>query len=139
MPKIIRGVSISDQRGTVAFINDFNMQPIKRFYSINHLDINIVRAWRLHRIEQRWFHVVKGEFLIRLVNIDDWVSPSKNLPIIEFLLTEKNNEVLHIPAGFGSSIQATEESSIMIVFADYGIENAQFDNYLFPSDYFESD
>lgn len=136
-PNIIKGGTSTDHRGTVSFMNDFNMIDVKRIYVIFHPDISIVRAWRAHKLEQRWFFAVDGQFLIRLVKIDNWEMPDKNVPIEEFILTASNTEVLHIPIGYGSSIQALKENSKLIVFADHGIENSAMDDYLYPSDYFK--
>lgn len=135
---IIKGGSHSDHRGTISFVNDFDMNPVRRFYVISHPDTEIVRGWRAHKIEQRWFQVLYGAFLIRLVKIDNWESPSKNLPVEKFTLFADNNEVLYIPAGYGTLIQAIQKNSRIIVYGDYGIENANLDDYLYPSDYFES-
>jgi dTDP-4-dehydrorhamnose 3,5-epimerase-like enzyme len=135
-PTIIAGGMHTDQRGTIRFFNDFDMEPIKRFYIIEHTDIETIRGWRAHRIEQRWFQVTHGTFKIQLVKIDNWESPDKNLPKEEFIISPQDNQVLHIPKGFASSIQALESNSKVIVFTDYGIENAKLDDHLYPVDYF---
>ena len=136
-PRIIKGGSHTDHRGKISFMNEFDMTEVKRSYVIFHPETDIIRAWRAHKIEQRGFHVLDGGFLIRLVKINDWEMPDRNLSIEEFILTAENTEVLHIPAGYGSSIQAIEKNSKLIVFGDYGIDNAKLDDYLYPSDFFE--
>ncbi|WP_449437260.1 WxcM-like domain-containing protein [Pedobacter steynii] len=138
IPAIINGGYSTDHRGTISYVNDFDMSSVKRFYIITHPDVETVRGWRAHKIEQRWFHVTEGEFLIKLVKIDNWESPDKNLFIQEFMLTSNNIQTLCVPAGYGSLIRATKEKSKIIVFADYGIENANLDDYVYPSDYFDA-
>ncbi|RZK25677.1 MAG: sugar epimerase [Flavobacterium sp.] len=135
--QIIIGGSLTDERGTITIFNDFDMQSVKRFYRIKHHDIVTVRGWRGHRIEQRWFHVNIGAFSIKLIAIDDWNSPDPRLPQKEIMLRAEESSVLHIPAGYASAIQATIANSEITVFADYGIDHAKFDDYLFPSDYFK--
>lgn len=135
-PSVIKGGSHTDFRGTLYFINDFDMNLIKRFYSISHLDTQIRRGWRGHRIEQRWFHVTVGSFEIELVSIDNWEQPNKELPILSFVLTAEKTEVLHVPAGYATCIRALQANSKVILFADYGIENAKLDDHLWPLDYF---
>lgn len=135
--KIINGGIHTDERGTITFINDFDMQLVKRFYRIKHYDIHTTRGWRGHRIEQRWFHVNIGAFRIKLIAIDDWNSPDPTLRQKEIMLRAEENSVLHIPAGYASAIQATVANSEITVFADYGIDHAQHDDYLFPTDYFK--
>jgi len=135
-PVLIPGGQHADHRGTLTFLNDFNMSEIKRFYIIQNKDIDIIRAWRAHKIEQRWFYAVDGEFLIKVVKIDSFESPAKHLPVEEYLISAKSNQVLHIPVGYATSVQATTNESKLLVFADYGIENAKLDDYLYPQDYF---
>ena len=135
-PELIHCGQYVDHRGTITFLNEFNMEQVKRFYVIQNKDTEVIRAWRAHKIEQRWFHVACGEFLIRVVKIENWDTPDPKAEIQEFSLSEKNNQVLHLPKGYGSWIKAVEENSKLIVFADYPIENASLDDYQYSPDYF---
>ncbi len=134
--KLIAGGVHSDIRGSIEFVNEFDMNQVKRFYIIKHNDIKTLRGWRAHKIEQRWFYVLNGIFQVQIVKIDNWDSPDKNLPIQEQILSEPAKQILHIPAGYATCLKALEEDSRILVFADSGIENASNDNYLFPLDYF---
>ena len=134
--KILKGDTHIDDRGSICYINCFDLTPIKRFYFIKPSNTTIVRAWRAHKIEQRWFHVTKGSFEIKLVKINNWQNPNRNLIQESIILIHRDNVVLHIPKGFASSIKACEENSELMVFADYQMEHAKNDNYLFPIDYF---
>jgi len=134
-PSMIKGGSHTDHRGTIHFVNDFDMSQVKRFYLIEHPNIEVIRAWRAHRIEQRWFNAVAGKFVIRIVKIDNWESPTKVVSIQDVHLSSCN-EVLYIPSGYGTWIQAEENNSKLLVFGDYGIEHAINDDYLYPQDYF---
>ncbi len=135
---LIVGSSHNDARGTVTFVNDFDMTEVKRFYRIKHQDTETIRGWRAHKIEQRWFHVTNGIFVIRLIAIDDFLSPTPSLPQKEFTLKAEDNAVLHVPVGYASAIQAKTTNSELIIFADYDIDNAKNDDYLYPIDYFNS-
>lgn len=134
-PKIIRGNHHADERGALTFNNNFNAFGIKRIYTIENESLDFVRAWQGHQIEQRWFSAVIGSFLIKLINIDNWDKPSKDLPILEFILTSENFDILHIPAGFATSIQGLEENSKLLLFADYQMGEL-LDEFRFPNDYF---
>jgi dTDP-4-dehydrorhamnose 3,5-epimerase-like enzyme len=134
-PNITKGNHHQDERGIIKFNNDFNALGIKRIYSIENADTHFIRAWQGHRIEQRWFSAVVGSFTIKLIEIDNWAQPSKDLPQIEFILNAENLDILHMPAGFISSIRANENSSKLMVFADF-ILGEVADEYRFPQDYF---
>jgi dTDP-4-dehydrorhamnose 3,5-epimerase len=137
-PQIIVGGNHSDSRGTICFVNDFNMEEIKRFYCIKHHDTSVMRGWRAHRIEQRWFYVYKGVFEVRLVEIDNWTNPDPCLEQMVIVLDAKNNSVLHVPKGYATCLQALENDSELMAYGDYAIQHAANDDYLFPVNYFKN-
>ena len=134
-PEIIRGNHHSDTRGTLTFNNDFNAIAIKRIYTVENASTDFIRAWQGHQIEQRWFSAMVGSFIIKLIKIDSWENPSKDLPVLEFILSSENLDVLHVPAGYVSSIQAKEAASKLMAFADYSLGEIE-DEYRFPVNYF---
>ena len=134
-PKIIKGNHHTDHRGTLSFNNDFNSFGVKRVYTIENESLDFVRAWQGHQIEQRWFSAVAGSFKIKLIEIDDWKNPTKDLPILEFILNSENLDILHVPRGFATSIQSLEDHSKLLLFADYQLGEIQ-DEYRFASNYF---
>jgi dTDP-4-dehydrorhamnose 3,5-epimerase-like enzyme len=134
-PKIIEGGFYDDDRGSLHFNNDFVASDIKRIYTITNKDQDFIRAWTGHKIERRWFSAVGGAFQIKLIKIDNWESPSKNLPQLEFLLSDENLDVLAIPSGYVTSIQASEENSKLLVMADYMLGEIK-DEYRIEKSYF---
>jgi len=134
----IQGGVASDDRGQIRFVNDFDMSLVKRFYIIKNVDTELVRGWRAHRLEQRWFYVLSGSFVIDLVKIDDWDQVSSSLPVQRVLLEASSMQILHLPKGYGTAFQAKDINSELLVYSDFGIENAQYDDHVFPLDYFEN-
>jgi len=134
-PMIIKGDCYSDDRGMLKYNNTFDATAIKRVYLIENRDTSFIRAWQGHQIEQRWFSVVTGSFKIQLIEIDNWEKPSKNLKTSIFILESKNLDVLHIPAGYISSIQALTKKAKLVVMADYKLGEIQ-DEYRFDKEYF---
>jgi len=132
----IKGGNSLDKRGQIRYVNGFDMSLVKRFYIIKNSDTELVRGWRGHRIEKRWFYVLYGSFELNLVEIDDWNQPSVNLSIETIKLTMDDQQIVYLPTGHASAFRALEENSELLVFADYGIEHAPFDNYTWPIDYF---
>jgi dTDP-4-dehydrorhamnose 3,5-epimerase-like enzyme len=119
IPKITKGNSHTDSRGTLFFNNDFEASVIKRFYVIENQNTDFIRAWQGHKIEQRWFSAVQGAFKIQLICIDNWENPSKESEQFGFVLQAEKLDVLHIPQGYVSSIQSLEEGSKLLVMSDY--------------------
>lgn len=131
-----QGGIAKDHRGQIRFVNEFDMSMVKRFYIIKNSDLELVRGWRAHRIEQRWFYILHGSFKLELVKIDNWDKPSQNLEIVKIILDAKDNRVLNIPAGYGTALQALEKESEILVFADHHLDHAPNDNYTYGLDYF---
>ncbi|MDR2270659.1 MAG: WxcM-like domain-containing protein [Sphingobacterium sp.] len=134
----IQGGIAKDERGEIRFINEFDMSLAKRFYIIKNKEVGIIRGWRAHKIEQRWFYALSGRFDFGLVKIDNWDSPDVNLPLERVSLNASDLKVLHIPSGYGTAFCAKEENSELIVFADYPITHASCDDHTWPSDYFKN-
>ncbi|TJZ60116.1 hypothetical protein FAZ15_14640 [Sphingobacterium olei] len=136
MINTIQGGIATDHRGSIRFVNDFDMSLVKRFYIIKNADLETVRGWRAHRIEQRWFYVLSGSFVVDLVQIDNWETPSPDLAIEREVIKATDQQVLHVPVGYGTAFRALEANSELLVFADYGIDNAKNDDYTWPVDFF---
>jgi len=121
LPKIIKGNSFTDIRGTINFNNSFDASQIKRMYIIQNSSVNFIRGWQGHKVEQRWFSALQGSFRIKLIKIDDWNTPSKSLVYQEIRLEAKTLDILHIPQGYVTSIQSIKNNSKLLVMADYAI------------------
>lgn len=134
----IQGGIAQDERGQIRFVNDFDMALVKRFYIIKNADTELVRGWRAHQIEQRWFYVLSGAFSVDLIQIDNWEIPSPDLPVQQVILHSADMQVLHVPVGYGTAFKALEPNSELLVFADYGIEHAALDDHTWPLDYFKN-
>jgi dTDP-4-dehydrorhamnose 3,5-epimerase-like enzyme len=136
VPKLIKGNSHEDARGTLIYNNDFEASGIKRIYVIENQNTDFIRAWQGHKIEQRWFSAIKGSFKIELIAIDNWDRPFKKSERFEFMLDSEKLDVLHIPPGYVSSIQSLKEGAKLLVMADY-LMGAIEDEYRYESGYFE--
>jgi len=77
---LLKGAKHRDQRGIITYNNDFDASQIKRSYTIENASLDFIRGWQGHKIEQRWFACMKGKFEIRVIEVDDFENPSKNLP-----------------------------------------------------------
>jgi dTDP-4-dehydrorhamnose 3,5-epimerase-like enzyme len=138
IPKITEGNSHTDSRGTVFFNNNFDASAIKKIYVIENRSADFMRCWQGHKVEQRWFSVIKGVFRIQLIAIDNWENPSRNLEKITFIINSNQLDILHIPQGYVSSIQSVESDSKLLVMADYRFNEIN-DDYKFSPDYFENE
>ena len=135
--KLFKGERYEDQRGRLYFNNNFDSSIVKRIYFIENINVNFIRGWQGHKIEQRWFSAVCGSFKIELIKIDDWNKPSKNLIKKKFILNSKTLDVLHIPKGYVSSIQSLQLKSKLLVMSDFLLGEIN-DELRYDLDYFEN-
>jgi dTDP-4-dehydrorhamnose 3,5-epimerase-like enzyme len=133
-PGIINGAIHSDERGTLSFFNDLNIDEAKRFYIIRPSGIEIVRAWQGHKYEQKWFFATAGGFKIVTVKIDNWDNPSAQCELLEFDLKGEDTKVLHIPGGHATGIKATEPNSALMIFSDFTVQQSIDDDFRFSQD-----
>lgn len=134
----IQGGIAQDERGALRFVNDFDMSLVKRFYIIKNADTELIRGWRGHKIEQRWFYALSGEFSLDLVKIDNWANPDQSLPIYNITLKACEMKVLNVPSGYATAFRALEKGSELLVYADYPLSHAIEDDYTWPIAYFNS-
>lgn len=134
-PNFIKGSFHKDQRGTLSYNNEFDSSEIKRIYVIENNSIEFIRGWQGHQIEQRWFSAISGTFQIELIKIDNWENPSKSLNVSTFLLKDEELNILHVPKGYVTSIQALTIGAKLLVMADYLIGEIK-DEFRYELDYF---
>lgn len=136
LPSIINGDNHKDNRGILKYNNDFDLSTIKRMYTIENANIDIKRGWQGHKIEQRWFTVISGKFEIMVLKIDDWECPVVNIKPTIFEITTENLDVLHVPSGYITCIQATIENSKLVIMSDYILGEIS-DEFKFDLNYFD--
>jgi dTDP-4-dehydrorhamnose 3,5-epimerase-like enzyme len=138
LPKIIIGDCHIDHRGTLFYNNNFDATSVKRVYFIENRNDSVVRGWQGHKIEKRWFSAVLGSFKIRMIKINNWELPSKDLNSVDYKINSDKLEVLYVPKGYVTSIQSMEKNAKLLVMADYLIGETK-DEYRYPINYFEKE
>ncbi len=137
MFNFISGGRSVDDRGQIRFVNEFDMRLVKRFYIIKNINLDTVRGWRGHQIEQRWFYVLSGAFELSLIKIDDWKIPSRDSKIVRTVISSHIDNIIHIPPGYCTAFRALELESELLVFADYEISHSAIDDYTWDLSYFK--
>lgn len=133
-PRVIVGGIHQDFRGILRYFNDFDLQPIKRFYISEHKDITTIKAWQAHKLECKWFYVLQGSFKIVLVKISDWDNPEINKSIEEFIIEASENKILCVPKGFATGFQALINDSKLMIFSDFKLDESLADDFRFEKD-----
>jgi dTDP-4-dehydrorhamnose 3,5-epimerase len=132
-PKLIEGRYVVDDRGAVGFVNDFNFQGVKRFYTVANHSAGFVRAWHGHSHEAKYCTAVRGAFLVCCIRIDDWSNPAADLPIKRFVLSEQNPAVLYVPAGFVNGFKSLTDGAKILFYSTSTLEESLKDDIRFPA------
>lgn len=134
--QLFEGGIFHDHRGTIRHVNQFGFAGVKRFYTIYHKDTGTIRAWQGHKMECKYFYVIKGSFLLKCIKVDNWQKPSINSIPESFILTENESLIIKVEPGYANGFKALEPDSIIMVFSDKTLEEAKDDNYRWDSTYF---
>ena len=132
-PFLIKGDLSVDDRGELMFVNQFNMELVKRFYVVSNHKQGFIRAWHAHKIESKYVFIVNGTALISTVKIDDWNNPSSDLAIDKFVLTAKKPSILYIPNGYANGFKTLSSDTKIIFFSTSTLKDSIDDDYRFDA------
>lgn len=136
-PELLRGALAVDDRGEVGFVNEFGFGDVKRFYTVSNHAAGFVRAWHGHRREAKYVLAVSGAALVCCVEIDDWESPSRELVVQRFVLSERSPAVLHVPAGFVNGFMTLTPDAKLMFFSTSTLDESLGDDIRFPARYWD--
>lgn len=130
--KLIQGSSFSDERGGLNFFNSLDMNQIIRMYEISPSDIANIRGWQAHKTEKKWFYCNSGAFIINLVEVDNFESPSKAIVTKQYVLDALKPCVLEVTGGYATAFRAKEAHSKLIVFSNFSLDASKEDDFRYP-------
>lgn len=132
--QLIEGVDFRDERGGLNFFNAFDMSEIIRMYEISPSDTLKIRGWQAHKNEKKWFYCNSGSFIVNLIEVDNFESPSEELKVNRFVLEAIKPSVLQISGGYATGFKARELNSKLIVFSDFSLEASKEDDFRYEVD-----
>jgi dTDP-4-dehydrorhamnose 3,5-epimerase len=132
-PRLISGGLAVDDRGSLAFVNDFDFTGVKRFYLIRNHRQGFVRAWHAHRREAKYVTVTRGAALVGAVRIDDWESPAADATVHRHVLSAEKPGVLHIPAGYANGFMSLTADATLLFFSTATVEESRDDDVRFDA------
>ena len=124
MVTLILGGAHTDKRGSLTFCNDFDMQEVRRFYTISNSSESPCRGWIGHKRETKWFFPLKGstEIIIESMNGKDRRS---------VLLASTEPAVLKVEPGNWFCINQDGNAEVM-VFSNCCIGDSKDDDFRRP-------
>ena len=138
VPYIIEGGLAVDDRGNLAFVNDFHFEGVKRFYMVSNHRAGCVRAWHAHRHEGKYVIAVRGAAIVAAVAIDNWEQPSKNAQVHRYVLSVQKPAVLYIPAGYANGFMSLTTDNKLIFFSTVTLEESRNDDVRYDARYWDA-
>jgi len=128
-PYLIAGGRHEDARGVLRFCNDFDMTPVKRFYTVSNSAEQPNRGWIMHKKETKWLFPLKGTTIIRIDPATDGRGRSPSGPRDQsFILTASNPAVLCVPPNHWFYIEQYEGAEVQ-VFSNCFVGEFENDNF----------
>ncbi len=138
VPHIVEGGLAVDDRGDLAFVNDFHFEGVKRFYMVSNHRAGFVRAWHAHRREAKYVVAVQGAAIVAAVAIDNWEHPSKNSQVHRYVLSAQKPCVLYIPPGYANGFMSLTPDTRLIFFSTATLEESRTDDVRYDSRYWDA-
>lgn len=131
----IPGGKAFDDRGSLSFINDFDISIFKRFYIVENHAQGFVRAWHGHKQEAKAVVVVAGAALVAAVKIDNWEKPSKDLDVQRVVLSSEKPGALFVPAGYANGFMTLTEGAKVMFLSTSTLDESAGDDFRFDATY----
>ena len=129
--QLIKGNNFRDERGGLNFFNEFDMSEINRMYEISPNDTDTIRGWQGHKAEKKWFYCNSGSFIVNLIEVDDFDSPSEELIAKRYVLDVNEPAILEISGGYATGFKAQTANSKLVVFSDFTLDASKEDDFRF--------
>jgi dTDP-4-dehydrorhamnose 3,5-epimerase-like enzyme len=136
-PTLIAGGRATDDRGSLGFINGFEISQFKRFYTVENHEVGFIRAWHGHLKEAKAIMVIRGSALVCAVKMTDTIAPLKTEPIKRLVLTAANTSAFLVPAGYANGFKTLTSDALVLVFSSTSLDESLNDDFRFPFDYWD--
>ena len=137
-PYVIEGGLGVDDRGEVAFVNDFHFDSVKRFYMVSNHRAGFVRAWHAHHHEAKYVTVVQGAAIVAAVAIDNWEHPSKDAQVHRYVLSAQKPAVVYIPSGYANGFMSLTADTRLMFFSTSTLEESRGDDVRYDARYWDA-
>ena len=134
-PLLIPGGESRDDRGTVRFVNGFDLARVRRLYCVRNSEEAPFRGWVAHKIEQKWFFPLTGLTAVHLVKVNDFEHPAPDLKVELFVLDAEKPATLCVPGGYAIGVESRSPGAEVMVFSDCLLGARPDDVWRWPAEY----
>ena len=138
-PTLIEGSISMDDRGSLAFVNDFDFaySSICRLYLTSNHRAGQVRAWHAHKRERKFVMAVAGSALVCAAGVINWRKPRRDTPVCRFTLSAAKPAILAFPAGYANGWMSLTDDARLLWFSTATLAESAADDYRFPARYWD--
>ena len=130
-PSISDCTVFKDGRGEVRHCNEFDMSPVRRFYTIRNSPGAPVRGWIVHKRETKWFLPLSGVTRIHAAPCPDPASAPPDVSRARvFALDAAAPRILRLPPGNALAVEQDGSAETM-VFSDVALAGCAGDVWRF--------
>jgi dTDP-4-dehydrorhamnose 3,5-epimerase-like enzyme len=127
-PVLIAGGTVTDDRGTLTFVNGFDLSNCCRSYIVTNHAAGFVRAWHAHRREGKYVTVLRGAAIVGAVLIEDWDHLDPNSKVHRYVLSERSPAVLYIPPGYANGAMSLTSDTMLQYFSTSTLDESKGDD-----------
>ncbi len=134
VPHLIEGDVFVDDRGTVSFVNDFSLDPARRFYMVENHSAGFVRAWHYHAKETKYVLAVAGSAIVAAVHVTNVEEPDSDSEIYRFVLSAKKPSILLIPPEYAHGTKNLTDDTRIMFFSNATLEESSADDIRYDAE-----
>ncbi len=127
-PVLIEGGLSVDDRGILAFCNDFKFDDVKRFYIVQNHRSGFIRAWHGHKHEVKYVTAVAGAALVCVVPLGGAL-----VDVRRFTLFANKPAVLYIPPGYANGWMSLTPDCRLLFLSTATLKESAQDDIRFPT------
>lgn len=124
--ELIKGDSAVDDRGKVAFVNDFDFKNVKRFYIVSNHQTGFIRAWHGHVKEAKYVFVSQGAAIVGVASLGGGEAK-------RFVLSADKPAVLYIPPGHANGFKTLTDDTQIMFFSTATLQESLADDLRLPA------
>ena len=132
-PDLIKGAMFVDDRGSISFVNNFDLSEVRRFYMVENHEVGFIRAWHCHMEESKYVMALQGTAILALVRVEDPENPPVDHHIYRYVLTSSDPTVLWVPPGYAHGAKTLDAGTKLIFFSDASLSDSQKDDFRFDA------
>jgi dTDP-4-dehydrorhamnose 3,5-epimerase len=136
-PVLMAGGLACDDRGELGFVNDFEFDGVKRFYTVSNYRQGFIRAWHAHKREAKYVTAVSGAAVVGAVKVDSWDAPAKDLHVERFVLSAHKPAVLFIPPRYANGFMTLTSDLKLMFFSTSTLAETQGADFRYDARYWD--